>query len=105
MTTFYQVPRHDTAPSEEMIEWLHQMTQEWDGDESGVTITSPSGESSSLAGPGDAIVEHGGVYRVYTQPDMHALAAAVACDCWPEEVTPDQRRAAKADAYHRAYGG
>ena len=34
----FQIPAHDEMPSDEMIEWLHSIKQEWDGDESGITV-------------------------------------------------------------------
>lgn len=111
MTTCHRVPPWDAEPSEEMVEWLHEMTQDWSGEPDGVTIARPDSTcdapDAQTARPGDYVVEHGGEYRVYQAPpaDLHALAAAVQCDCWPEEVTPEQRRAARAFAYHSAYAG
>lgn len=94
MTTFHIVPAHSVAPSDEMVEWLHMMEQEWEGDECGVLVWPPgvADADPDLASPGDAVVEHGGVYRVYKRPDHHTLCAAAENDCWPEEVTKDQRR-------------
>lgn len=57
----FQVPAHDVMPSEEMIEWLHSIKQEWDGDESGITVlvgTTEGGEQDwRIAGPGDWLIQ------------------------------------------------
>lgn len=58
MTTKFQIPPLSEAPSEEMIEWLHKCTQDWDGDESGVNIDGVAG------GPGDWIFETDGLYAI-----------------------------------------
>lgn len=64
MTTKFQIPSHEQAPSEEMIEWLGQCAQEWEGDESGITI------DDQLGGPGDWVVEEKGVYFIVLAKDM-----------------------------------
>lgn len=57
----FQVPAHDEMPSDEMIEWLHSIKQEWDGDESGITVLvgmTPGGEQDwRIAGPGDWLIQ------------------------------------------------
>jgi hypothetical protein len=71
----FQVPTHDQMPSEEMIEWLHEMTQEWDGDESGIVIFPPVGSNGEvgeekIAGPGDYIVSVNGTYHVLLRDEL-----------------------------------
>ena len=68
----FKVPAHDEMPSEEMIEWLHEMSQEWDGDECGISIYPPLGPAGEpkLAGPGDYVVESEGVYHVVTAAEF-----------------------------------
>lgn len=65
----WKIPQHDEMPSEEMIDWLSVMTQEWDGDESGITICSLDGEHK-LGGPGDYVVESDGVYYIVTAAEF-----------------------------------
>lgn len=65
----WKIPQHDEMPSEEMIAWLHEMTQEWDGDESGITICSLDGEHK-VGGPGDFVVEDGGIYRIMSGDEI-----------------------------------
>ena len=71
----WQIPQHDQMPSEEMIEWLHQMGQEWDGDESGISIAPPLGPNgevrdAKVGGPGDYVVENDGVYYIVTSQEF-----------------------------------
>jgi hypothetical protein len=56
----FQIPQRDEMPSEEMVEFLHECTQEWDGDEEGITI------GDVLGGPGDWVVRCDGVYTILT---------------------------------------
>lgn len=65
----WKIPQHDEMPSEEMIDWLSEMTQEWDGDESGITISSPDG-NDMVGGPGDYVVESDGVYYIVTAAEF-----------------------------------
>jgi len=65
----FQVPEHDVMPSDEMIAWLHTIKQEWDGDESGITICSLDGEHK-VGGPGDYVVESDGVYYIVTAAEF-----------------------------------
>ena len=65
----WKIPQHDEMPSEEMIDWLSEMTQEWDGDESGITITSPEGKEMAGA-PGDYVIESDGVYYIVTAAEF-----------------------------------
>jgi hypothetical protein len=65
----WKIPQHDEMPSEEMIGWLSEMTQEWDGDESGITITSPEGKVM-VGSPGDYVVESDGVYYIVTAAEF-----------------------------------
>ena len=37
-TNRYQIPQHDQEPSEEMIEWLHENTEDWSGEKAGVSL-------------------------------------------------------------------
>lgn len=53
--TWYQVPARGEEPSEEMKEWLHEMDQDWDGDDEGVVIYPPGGGEPTLASHGDWI--------------------------------------------------
>ena len=71
----WQIPLHDEMPSEEMIDWLSEMTQEWDGDESGITIWPPCGltdekQKSKTGAPGDYVVESDGVYYIVTAAEF-----------------------------------
>ena len=65
----WKIPQHDEMPSEEMIDWLSEMTQEWDGDESGITISFPSGYDM-VGAPGDYVVESEGVYYIVTAAEF-----------------------------------
>ncbi len=70
----YDQPGFDNAAHDAIVEWLHTMTQEWDGDPAGITIyppLGPNGEVSEaeLAGPGDWVVEENGVFRVVKTSD------------------------------------
>lgn len=87
MATRYQIPNEadasdeDMALLEKMVEWLHHMTQEWDGDSSGITIyppLGPNGEVSEavLGGPGDYVVEVNGVYSIVKGADIEAWETA-----------------------------
>lgn len=59
----FRIPDHDTAPSEEMIDWLGTCTQDWEGDESGIRISVPFPLSAdgvfvdTTGGPGDFVAE------------------------------------------------
>lgn len=55
MTDRYQIPQHYVAPSEEMIEWLHENTEDWEGDESGIVLIHNDGTQENGA-PGDWVV-------------------------------------------------
>lgn len=50
----YQIPNHGEDPSPELVEYLSDLDQEWDGDDSGITIQLPSG-AWVIGGPGDWI--------------------------------------------------
>lgn len=50
----YRIPKIGEEPSEEMKEWLSNLEQDWDGDDSGLTIQLPSG-AWVIGGPGDWI--------------------------------------------------
>jgi len=64
MTNRYQIPQHDEAPSEEMIEWLHENLEDWNGEPDGITLIHNDGTEEHGA-PGDWVVrdEHG-MYRI-----------------------------------------
>lgn len=71
----FKVPAYDQMPSDEMIEWLHEMSQEWDGDECGISIYPPLGSNGEvgepkLAGPGDYVVSSEGIYYVVTAAEF-----------------------------------
>lgn len=66
----WKIPQHDEMPSEEMIDWLSEMTQEWDGDESGITISPPDGGDAKIGAPGDYVVESDGVYYIVTAAEF-----------------------------------
>lgn len=56
----FQIPPHEVDPSEEMIAWLNELKQEWDGDDSGiiVCIGTQNGEQVwATGGPGDWLIE------------------------------------------------
>lgn len=74
----FQVPEHDVMPSDEMIAWLHTIKQEWDGDESGITILQAvhDGEQEwKIAGPGDWLIEDEatGFVTVATQQQIEEM--------------------------------
>ena len=59
----FQVPAYDQEPLDQMVEWLHAMPEEWDGDPSGINIHI-SENNCQLALPGDWIVQReDGKYR------------------------------------------
>ena len=64
MTTKFQIPLTDVMPSEEMIDWLDAMDQEWSGDPGGIDIYTPDGETVMHGDPGDWLVEIDGVYMI-----------------------------------------
>lgn len=66
----WKIPQHDEMPSEEMIAWLHEMTQEWDADEGGITIFPPDGSTERSGAPGDFVVEDGGIYRIMSGDEI-----------------------------------
>lgn len=71
----WKIPQHDEMPSEEMIDWLSEMTQEWDGDESGIVIFPPVGPNGEIGvekvgAPGDYVVESDGVYYIVTAAEF-----------------------------------
>ena len=57
----YQIPAHDDMPSDEMIDWLHSIKQEWNGDESGITVNQGRDEKGeevwTIAAPGDWLIQ------------------------------------------------
>ncbi len=56
--TAFQVPAYDTMPAEGMIEWLHALPINWDGDPGGINLEIEFGSDAwSIAGPGDWLVE------------------------------------------------
>ncbi len=70
----WMIPLHDEMPSEEMIAWLSEMNQEWDGDEGGITISPPDGGDAKLGRPGDYVVEKNGVYYIVTREEINSRA-------------------------------
>lgn len=77
----YDQPGFDNAAHDEIVEWLHTMTQEWDGDPGGINIyppLGPNGEVSEpdLAGPGDWVVEENDVFRVVKASDYDEFMKA-----------------------------
>jgi len=46
------------------VEFLGECDQEWDGDDSGVTISCDEGDTWDHGGPGDFVVLVGGVYSI-----------------------------------------
>lgn len=64
MTNRYQIPLHDEMPSDEMVEWLHENTEDWDGDPSGITLIHNDG-TEELGLPGDFVVrDENGRYSI-----------------------------------------
>jgi hypothetical protein len=56
----FQIPSHEVDPSDEMIEWLHGLKQEWDGDDSGVTVCIGVQDGEQVwatGGPGDWLIQ------------------------------------------------
>lgn len=75
----FQVPPHEVDPSPEMIEWLHSLKQEWDGDDSGITFwtgVNKNGEQEwVMAGPGDWLIqdEETGFVTVATEEQLKEM--------------------------------
>lgn len=74
----YQIPAHDDMPSDEMIEWLHGLDQEWDGDESGITVLigEENGEQKwEIGAPGDWLIqdEATGFVTVATEKQLEEM--------------------------------
>ena len=64
MTNRYQIPQYDEDASEEMIEWLHENAEDWDGDPFGITLYHDDG-SEEFGAPGDWVVrDENGRYRI-----------------------------------------
>lgn len=57
----FQIPPHEVDPSTEMIVWLHGLKQEWDGDDSGITICIGRNKNGDqhwvIAAPGDWLIQ------------------------------------------------
>jgi hypothetical protein len=66
----HQMPLPDQEPTAEMVDFLHAMSRDWEGDSEGITISTPEGEM--LARPGDWIIR--GVNGEYypCKPDVFA---------------------------------
>lgn len=66
MITKYQIPDYNSDASDEMVEWLHKMEQEWDGDECGIIIWKKDvdDEDPYVGGPGDYVCEENGIYWI-----------------------------------------
>lgn len=61
----FQIPRSEEHPSEEMIAFLHECTQDWDGDDCGINI------AGVLGGPGDWVVrDEKGLYSILTDQEV-----------------------------------
>lgn len=56
MLTVCRIPHHDEDPSDEFVEWLHENTADWSGDENGIVI-SCGGEHSQI----DRMAPTGGI--------------------------------------------
>lgn len=58
----FKVPLFDEMPSDEMIDWLHENPNDWEGDESGIALSFPGqGDQNikySQAFPGDYVVRN-----------------------------------------------
>lgn len=64
MTDRYQIPQYNEAPSEEMIEWLSENIEDWDGDPSGITLIH-NDNTEEFGAPGDWVVrDENGRYRI-----------------------------------------
>lgn len=70
---FYKVPDPldviEMSKHDEIVDWLHTMTQEWEGDESGIAIHPFSGGEPDIAWAGDYVVEENGVFKVVKAAD------------------------------------
>lgn len=63
----YKIPDYTEEPSFEMIDFLHENPNDWDGDECGIVLynDSESDEPSYRGGPGDWVYkDEDGIYRV-----------------------------------------
>lgn len=68
--SWYQIPQRGDEPGEEMIEWLNECEQDWDGDDEGVTITPIDGGDPVLGNPGDWIYrDENDVYHIVTEAE------------------------------------
>jgi hypothetical protein len=68
------IPNYGVEPGEEMIEWLSTMEQEWDGDDSGITILDASGdtEKDQVGAPQDFVFcdEPGGNFFILDKSEV-----------------------------------
>lgn len=55
----FTVPAYDEDPNEDMINFLHELPIEWDGDECGINFYNPGEEEPLLVVPGDTFVWDG----------------------------------------------
>lgn len=62
----YRIPQHNEDPSDEMVDFLSENTEDWDGDDSGITLGTTDGSAGDeLGGPGDWVVRlDNGQYRI-----------------------------------------
>lgn len=63
--TRYQIPEEGVAPSEQMINWLHENELPWEGDDGGVILRDREGNVTQIGYPGDWVVRDiDGRYRI-----------------------------------------
>lgn len=64
MTNRYQIPAHNEEPSTEMVEWLHENAENWEGNDTGIVLYHDDG-SAETGFPGDWLVrDEAGRYSV-----------------------------------------
>ncbi len=69
MIVKHQIPHHDDEPSDEMIEFLNDMKQKWEGDECGIIIYD--GDKIYAGYEGDFVCAENGKYWIENANGEH----------------------------------
>lgn len=76
MPNRFQIPAHE-EPTPEMIEWLHENTEDWTGDESGIVLIHNDG-TEETGEPGDWVVrDNQGRYSIERQAMRHVVNSSM----------------------------
>lgn len=76
----FQIPKSNEDPSDEFIEFINECPQDWDGDDSGITIhVGPEEKDWVLGNPGDWVIKgDDGKYSIKSNEDyMKGLSDGV----------------------------